>query len=53
LAQKHVPEHVSAAEALLALREKDRRMTLEEYVEKVGLGEKFQEFARKKNSKSR
>ncbi len=49
MAQKQIQE-LSAMEALLAIREKNRRMTLEEYVNKIGLGKKFEKFARKKDS---
>jgi len=49
LAQKQIGEEVSAMEVVLAIREKNRRMKLEQYMEKIGLGEKFQQLSRKKN----
>jgi len=51
LAQKQVTKELSAVDALLAIRERNRRLTQEEYMEKVGLGKEFEKFARKKNSK--
>ncbi len=51
MAQEQVGKEISAVDTLLAIRERNRRMTLEEYMEKVGLGKKFHEFARKKDSK--
>lgn len=52
LAQEQVEEEFSAVDSLLAIRERNRRLTLEECMEKAGLGKKFQEFTRKKNTKS-
>ena len=51
MAQKQVTKEISAVDVLLAIREQNRRLTLEEYMEKVGLGKEFQKFARKKNPK--
>lgn len=51
MAQKQVTNELSAVDALLAIRERNRRLTQEEYMEKVGLGKEFKKFARKKNSK--
>ncbi len=52
LAQEQVGKQISAVDILLAIRERNRRMTLKECMQKAGLGKKFQDFSRKKNSKS-
>ena len=50
LAQKQIRQEISAMDALLALRDTNRRMTLEQYLEKIGLREKFEQFRRKQDS---
>jgi len=42
---------MSAVDILLSIRERNRRLTLDEYMEKVGLGKGFKKFIRKKNPK--
>jgi len=49
LAQKIVRQQISPIELLLAIRERNRQMTFAEYIEKIGLGKKFQQLARKEN----
>jgi len=51
MAQKQVTKELSAVDALLAIRERNRHLTLEECMKTAGLGKEFQKFARKENSK--
>ena len=51
MAQKQMDKRVSAVNALLAVREKNRCMTLSEYLEKVGLGDELDKFVRQHDSK--
>ena len=52
LTEEQVEEELSAMDTLLAIRERNRRLTLEECMEKAGLRKKFPQFTRKKNKKS-
>lgn len=52
MAQQQLRKEFSTMEALLYVREKNRRVNLEEYLQKIGLGEEFHKFLRKKNSQA-
>ncbi len=52
MAQQEFERKASAIDVLLSIREKNRRIPLQEYLRKVGLG-KFDKLARKKNSQNR
>lgn len=51
MAQKQVDERVSPTDVLLAIRERNRRMILIEYLRKVGLSDELDKFARQQDSK--
>jgi hypothetical protein len=53
LAQQELEKKASAIDVLFSIRERNRKMSMEEYLEKLGLRDKFEKFTRKKDPKSR
>jgi len=53
LPQQELEVKISAIDVLLSIREKYRRMSLQEYLEKTGLGKKLEKLSRKKDSQAR
>jgi len=53
LPEQELEVKISAIDVLLSIREKYRRMSLQEYLEKTGLGKKLEKLSRKKDSQAR